>query len=86
MEICPKSLHHQEPIVLIFLYVRSISNKFRDTKMLEASELFELLNLLSFSCPEIEMNLHKQGTVAVGLHLEMNISDIIKGRILVAKY
>ena len=71
MEICPESLHHQEPIVLIFLEVRPVGDKFWNAKMLEASELFELINLVRFSSSKIEMNFHKQRTVTVWLHLEI---------------
>ena len=35
--------------------------------------LLELLNLLSFCCPEIEMDLDKEGAIAVWLDLNINI-------------
>ena len=71
LKIRAKPLHHQKPICLSLLNVRTIGNQLGDTQVGETAGLLELFNLLSFSCPEIEMDLDKQGTIAVWLNLNI---------------
>ena len=78
LEICAKPLHHEKTVVLALFKVRTISNKLRNTQVGESAGLLELFNFLSFSCPQIEMDLHKQGAIAVWLNLNINtpVSDV----------
>ena len=72
LKIRPKPLHHKKAIGLALLDVRPVGNQLGNAQVGEAAGLFELFNLVSFGCPEIEMDLHKQGTIAVWFNLNIS--------------
>ena len=72
LKICAKPLHYQETVIVVLLHVRPVSNELGNTEVGQSVSLLELFNLLSFCCPEIEMDLDKEGAIAVWLDLNIN--------------